>query len=112
MLSVSRWDPALGPLELRVLRRALEREGMATAWWSEMPGARVPRHAHPFPEARWVISGYLRVLVEGEAVDLGPGDRLDLPAETPHAIEVVGLAPAVYVTGAPPGAVPGPTPRP
>ena len=102
MMSVTRWDPAHGPLELRGLRRALEREGMTTAWWSEMPGARVPLHAHPFPEARWVISGYLRVIVGGEVVDLGPGDRLDLPAETPHTVEVVGLSPAVFVTGAPP----------
>ena len=32
-------------------------------------------------------------------MELGPGDRIDLPAGTRHAIEVVGLAPVVYVTG-------------
>jgi len=102
---VSRWDPARGPLELRELRRALEHEGLATAWWSETPGATIPAHSHPFPETRWVLSGYLRVAVGGELVDLGPGDRLDLPAGTPHAAEVLGLSPVVYVTGAPAGQI-------
>ncbi len=36
-----------------------------------------------------------------DAFDLGPGDRLDLPAGTRHAIDVVGLAPVVFVTGSP-----------
>lgn len=101
MWSVTRWDPARGPLELRTLRHALEREGLTTAWWSETPGARIPEHAHPFSESRWIVSGYLRVAVQGEMIDLGPGDRLDLPADTPHALEVVGLSPAVSVTGTP-----------
>ena len=104
MLLVTRWDPGRGPLELRTLRHALEREGLTTAWWSEMPGARTPVHTHPFSESRWILSGYLRVEVQGEMIDLGPGDRLDLLAETPHATDVVGLSPAVYVTGTPAGA--------
>jgi hypothetical protein len=33
-------------------------------------------------------------------VDLGPGDRLDLPPGTTHGFEVVGLSPAIFVTGA------------
>src|SRR5439155_16515692 len=46
-----------------------------------------------------VLSGFVRVTVGRETFDLGPGDRLDLPAGTLHAIEVVGLSPVVYVTG-------------
>jgi quercetin dioxygenase-like cupin family protein len=111
MLDVTRWDPAQGPLELRGLRRALEHEGMATAWWSEMPGHSIAEHTHPFPESRWILSGFMRVTVGGHAVELGPGDRLDLPAGTPHAVEVVGLSPVVYVTGAPQDAVGAPLPQ-
>ena len=108
MPTVTRWDTAQGPLEMRAVRRVLEHEGMTTAWWSEMPGHTIGEHAHPFPESRWILSGFLRVTVRGESVELGPGDRLDIAAETPHAVEVIGLSPVVYVTGAPQDAVGAP----
>jgi len=97
--TVKRWDPAIGPLQLSTLRGALKREGMVTAWWSDIPGTRIAEHAHPFPEVRWVLSGFVRVSVGGESFELGPGDRLDLAPGTRHAFEVVGLSPTVYVTG-------------
>jgi quercetin dioxygenase-like cupin family protein len=81
------------------LRRTLEREGMVTAWWSDVPGTSVPVHAHAFPETRWMVEGYLRVTVGNEQVELGPGDRLDLPPNLPHATEVIGLGQAIYVSG-------------
>jgi len=93
------WDPRIGPLQVATLRRALEDEGMVTAWWSDVPGSRMPVHTHEFPETRWVVEGYLRVTAGGEAIDLGPGDRLDLPPNTPHATEVMGLGQVIYVTG-------------
>jgi mannose-6-phosphate isomerase-like protein (cupin superfamily) len=46
-----------------------------------------------------VLSGYLRVYVGDEVIDLGPGERLDLPPGTTHRFEVIGLSPAVFVTG-------------
>ena len=99
MLVVKHWDAADGPLQLSTLRGELQREGLNTAWWSEVPGMRVEEHEHPFPESRWVLSGYLRVYVGDEVIDLGPGERLDLPPGTRHGFEVVGLEPAVFVTG-------------
>ena len=101
MLSVTAWDPGLGTLQLSTLRRALEQDGMVTAWWSDVPGTHIPTHAHDFPETRWVLSGFLRVTVGGTALELGPGDRLDLPRGTPHATDVVGLGLVIYVTGKP-----------
>ncbi len=103
MLARRPWDPRLGPLQVSTLRRALEREGMVTAWWSDLPGARMAEHAHAFPETRWVVEGYLRITAGAEAVDLGPGDRLDLPPNLPHTIEVLGLAQVIYVSGMPGG---------
>ena len=99
MLTVKRWDDATGPLQLSTLRAALAAGG--TGHRLVVGGARqpVPQHEHPFPEARWVLSGFLRVHVGDEIVELGPGDRLDLPPGTKHGFEVVGLSPAIYVTG-------------
>lgn len=81
------------------MRRALEREGMITAWWSDNPGTTVPPHTHAFAETRWVLEGYMRVTVGNESVELGPGDRLDLPPNLPHATEVLGLGHVIYVSG-------------
>jgi len=100
-LAARHWDPRLGPLQLVTLRRALEREGMVTAWWSDVPGGTVPVHAHTFPETRWVLEGYMRVTAGSDAVELGPGDRLDLPAGIPHQTEVIGLGQVIYVSGTP-----------
>jgi quercetin dioxygenase-like cupin family protein len=99
MTILRHWDPAMGPLQLSTLRTALQNEGLVTAWWSEVPGTSVAQHAHPFPEARWVLDGFLRVHIGGEIVELGPGDRLDLPLGTKHGFEVLGLSPAIFVTG-------------
>lgn len=70
-LATRHWDPGHGPLQLSTLRRTLEQEGMVTAWWSD----------------------------EGQALELGPGDRLDLPPHIRHATEVIGLGQVIYVTG-------------
>jgi len=66
-----------------------------------VPGARLAVHAHAFPETRWVVEGFLRVTAGPDAIDLGPGDRLDLPPNLPHATEVVGLGQVIYVSGKP-----------
>jgi quercetin dioxygenase-like cupin family protein len=98
-LATRHWDPRLGPLQLSTLRRALEQEGMVTAWWSDVPGTQVAMHSHPFPETRWVLEGYLRVTTGSDQIELGPGDRLDLPPNVPHEMEVLGLGQVIYVTG-------------
>ena len=90
MLNVTAWNPRVGPLQLSTLRRALEEEGMVTAWWSDIPGTHVATHAHDFLETRWVLSGFLRVMVEGATFELGPGDRLDLAPNIVHSADVAG----------------------
>jgi len=107
-LSVRKWELPEGQLQLGTIRRQLEAEGMRTAWYSEVPGVVFPEHQHVFDESRWVLSGYLHVEAGGQFFSLGPGDRIDLPAHTPHRVQVLGLTPVVYVTGAPPESFPRP----
>jgi quercetin dioxygenase-like cupin family protein len=107
-LAIGKWSEAESSPQLGSLRKLLEAEGMRTAWFSEMPGDRFPEHEHPFREVRWVLSGFLQIEAAGDVYVLGPGDRLDIPAHTPHHMEVLGLAPVVYLTGAPAATVPQP----
>ena len=105
-ITVRKWDQSEAQLQLGTLRRQLEAEGMRTAWYSEVPGVVFPEHEHIFDESRWVLSGYLHIEAAGEFFSLGPGDRIDLPAHTPHRAQVLGLTPVIYVTGAPADAFP------
>jgi quercetin dioxygenase-like cupin family protein len=108
-IAVTKWRQTDGEPQLGALRRRLEAEGMATAWYSEVPGVVFPEHEHAFAEARWVMAGFLQIEAAGETIVLGPGDRIDIPARTPHRAQVLGLTPVIYVTGAPPDAFPRPT---
>ncbi len=107
-LSVRKWHLPEAQLQLGTIRSQLEAEGMRTAWYSEVPGAVFPSHTHDFRESRWVLSGYLHIEAAGGLYALGPGDRIDLPAGTPHTVRVLGLSPVVYVTGAPSDRFPRP----
>ena len=47
------------------------------------------------------VAGYLHIAAAGELHSLDAGDRIDLPAHTPHRVQILGLTPVIYVTGAP-----------
>jgi quercetin dioxygenase-like cupin family protein len=46
-----------------------------------------PEHTHPWAEAFYVLSGSFVVVIAGAAHDLGPGDYVYLPADTPHRFQ-------------------------
>jgi quercetin dioxygenase-like cupin family protein len=90
-MRLTRWNrtqPPDGP----VLRHVLQMEGFSVLEWTDSPGTIYPVHTHPFIQVRVILGGHLRIgLPEtGEEVLLSPGDRLDLPADTPHWEEVNG----------------------
>jgi quercetin dioxygenase-like cupin family protein len=37
-------------------------------------GVEIPSHSHPHDQAGYVVSGLIRVTVDGEGLELGPGD--------------------------------------
>lgn len=56
------------------------------AMWSG-GGAMPPAHFHPAQDEHFeVVDGHLRVLVDGAELVLGPGDVLDVPRGTVHAM--------------------------
>ena len=64
----------------------LRRDGLASGTWSNGPGDRYAAHAHAYDKVLACASGSIRFSLPdlGEVVDLGPGDRLDLPAGMRH----------------------------
>jgi quercetin dioxygenase-like cupin family protein len=96
---VTRWNKETAP-SLEALRGALTGEGLSVSEWTDQSGTVYPVHAHEFPEVRVVVRGKLRIgLPEtGEEIVLGPGDRLDLPANVPHWADVNGNGGVVYLS--------------
>lgn len=80
------------------LRRALEAEGFRVLAWSDPPGARYAPHAHRHDESLWCVAGEITFGAGGQALRLGPGDRLMLPRGTVHSA-VAGPAGASYLIG-------------
>lgn len=48
-------------------------------------GVKIPDHSHPHDQAGYVVSGKIRVTVNGKSHDLGPGDSYTAPPGVPHS---------------------------
>lgn len=99
-MELTRWKKETSP-SLDELWSSLVGERLCVSAWTDSPGKVYPLCAHDYPEVCIIVHGCLRIgLPEtGEEIILGPGDRLDLPAETPHWADVIGYRPVVYLVG-------------
>ncbi|SRR6266700_5159294 len=63
------------------------------------PTARFDRVQHRHVNEQWLVvtSGTLRVICAGEEVEVGPGDVVYFPSESPHAAVGVGAEGAEYL---------------
>jgi uncharacterized protein YjlB len=68
------------------LRDRLRGEGLDPGAWSNGPGDRYDAHDHGYDKVIVVASGSIRfgLPASGATVDLAVGDRMELPAATPH----------------------------
>jgi quercetin dioxygenase-like cupin family protein len=48
-------------------------------------GVEIPGHSHPQDQTGYVVSGKIRVSVEGESCDLGPGDSYSASSGAVHS---------------------------
>lgn len=93
-----RWDKDQPPTEEEAEAK-LHREGYDSFRWHDVPGSTYPRHRHDRDECVWVLSGQITFTVNGEPTNLGPGDRLYLPAGTPHTASVPCSGAVTYLVG-------------
>jgi quercetin dioxygenase-like cupin family protein len=81
------------------MMRLLEFEGYDVLVYTYRPGTVFPEHEHAHPKCDGVVSGVLRVTVGETSWDLGPGDRIYVPAGTRHSAAVVGNETVVSLDG-------------
>ena len=84
---LSPWDRSEAASE-RAIRAALRAEGLPAYAWSNGPGDRYAPHTHSYDKVLYCVRGSITFEVGGAALDLGAGDRLDLPAGTSHGARV------------------------
>jgi quercetin dioxygenase-like cupin family protein len=95
---VQRWDEipedATRPgIPLRVLKG----RAMTAMLVTLHPGVTVTPQRHPEEQLIHMLSGRLRLRIGTQACDIGPGNVVVIPAQTPHAGEAVGDGPATYL---------------
>jgi mannose-6-phosphate isomerase-like protein (cupin superfamily) len=83
------WRAEEQPTE-EALESIFRDEGLRPSWWSNGPGDRYGAHSHPYHKVLYCARGNIRFDLPalGEGFELRPGDRLDIPPQTPHSAVV------------------------
>ena len=90
-LIVRRWDQDIdGPVTEESLRKKLEDRGYSVSCYTYSPGTYFRDHKHGESKVDAVLSGTFRMGMNGQFVDLGPGDWIEVPAGAIHSAEVIG----------------------
>ncbi len=77
----------------------LEAEGCRNiSAWLDSPDFFYSDHSHTEATSHIVVSGRMSLTMNGVEHQLGPGDRIDIPAMTIHSV-VMGPAGCTYVSG-------------
>lgn len=87
---LEKWDPAWGELSEAAMRHRLEQEGYLVSRYLYPPGTVFDDHTHSVDKKDTVLAGRLKIVSEGQEFVLGPGDMIEIPAETVHNAAVVG----------------------
>jgi mannose-6-phosphate isomerase-like protein (cupin superfamily) len=94
---LTRWPANSLPPSRKDLERQLIKEGLRPFRMVDPPCTYYHTQAHDRYEVRVVITGRMMIGVEDEQIELHSGDRLDLPAGTPHWVRVLSDDGAVYL---------------
>ena len=93
---VQHWDTARdGPLSEQAMTAKLQSLGYRVNRYVYPPGTSFPTHTHAADKIDAVLAGAFRLILDGRTVQLGPGDWIAVPRDTPHSAEVIGAQPVV-----------------
>ncbi|HEX7572858.1 MAG TPA: cupin domain-containing protein [Bacteroidota bacterium] len=99
MMDVVRWPKPKKPT-LDELKRMLKSEGLESELYADRPGVKYGRHKHDFDDFVVIVEGKMKIATDEHEWTLGPGDRLDIPANTHHRAEVLGKGDVQYLSAA------------
>jgi quercetin dioxygenase-like cupin family protein len=97
-IRVLKWERN-SPLSQEEAEARLHQEGYETFCWYDVPGAKYPKHKHAYDECLWILRGEIHFTVHDQVYILQSGDRIYLPAKTPHIVQVPDLYGVTYLVG-------------
>jgi len=63
-------------------------EGLSPHTWANEPGHTYGEHEHPYHKVLYCLEGSITFHTRQGDIEMGQGDRLDLPPGTPHSATV------------------------
>jgi quercetin dioxygenase-like cupin family protein len=97
LMRIERWDARRdGPLNEVALRQKLEARGFSVSARTFPGGAVAAAQADSRDRVQAVVSGLLKVTIDGESAILTAGDMVFVPRGAVRRVEVVGLAPVRF----------------
>jgi mannose-6-phosphate isomerase-like protein (cupin superfamily) len=99
MMDVVRWAGPKKPT-LDELKRILKSEGLESELYTDRPSVKYGRHKHDFDDFVVIVEGKMKIASGEHEWTLGPGDRLDIPANTYHRAEILGKVDVRYLSAA------------
>ncbi|MEA2660634.1 MAG: hypothetical protein QOH08_206 [Chloroflexota bacterium] len=70
------------------IEQSLRGEADDVYGWSNGPNDRYPRHEHAYTKILYCVSGSIDFTLDDRVIRLAAGERMVLPAGTPHAAVV------------------------
>ena len=89
----AKWAPAKTPHSEGVFQAPIAADpapGGTVGYARSVPGAAVPEHWHSATEYSTVITGNMRLKLDGKTYELGPGSYWVAPPRMPHQLTCVG----------------------
>ena len=95
VMRIDRWDPRRdGPVTESALRHKVEAHGYQVSTFAWPAGTVVPAQAQDNERVDAVVTGILKITLDGESAILTAGDMVYVPRGAVRRIEVVGSATA------------------
>lgn len=83
----------------KVFEEELRKEGFKEVYtWTDAPNVFYDAHTHESKTAHIIINGQMALSMNGETKMYHSGDRIDVPAKTPHTAKM-GPEGCTYVVG-------------
>jgi cupin 2 domain-containing protein len=99
LVKIIPWEGQGPPPSQEEVEARLHQEGYESFKWYDVPGAQYPKHRHSQDECLWILRGELVLEVSGQEYFVKSGDRIYLPARTPHTARVPAKGSVTYIIG-------------